>query len=663
MQRKTISYQHFMNAAKSGRIEQVATFISENTKEEINGRNMLTGKTALLVAVENGKIEVVKRLLAAGGDPNLADKHHNTPLEAASWYLGNAEIFNRLLQAGATADPNKKVFADALFRAIEKEAIEMVQLLISIRIPLETVTNGSIPLIFAVKKGNIKIVELLLAAKANVNISDPTGNTAFIAAVKKPSVEIAKLLLKAGAKPEATSVLLAQALFDLIDAEGILLENEKEMLQLVLTAAPGIANTSAPAPGPENQQVAVNLTPLMYAIKMGKTKMVELLLTDKLTNVNAVTNVGSCALSIAAEHNKAEIFERLLNAGGDITAQNGQLNKILHSVAKANSLNCLKRLVKAGADVGIADQHGETALMYAVLFNHLAMVESLLAIKPQLINIKNLKGANALMLAAAKNHREVARILIKSPEIDLNAASEKGLTALMIAAMNGHTDMVYLLLEAGANPNLRTSAGETAESITKNFVIKDMLHTASLPKKLEAFERNRLRAASPSLKTLREAVIQKSMIEKPTAPLTSENPPMEISSESLTAEQISAQATMQGITDLTLDAMINNLAFLQDQGSYAGEFSKLPQLLRQFYEFLLSLNDPRLAPLSPAFLQAAANMGEPVAEHVLGSFPQEAPQERDRDKSPQRALTLFPTQRRDKDAEEDKNERRRERRT
>lgn len=42
---------------------------------------------------------------------------------------------------------------------------------------------------------------------------------------------------------------------------------------------------------------------------------------------------------------------------------------------------------------------------------------------------------------------------------------EKGATALIYAALNGHSEVVGLLVARGANPNLRTAAGSTAEDI------------------------------------------------------------------------------------------------------------------------------------------------------------------------------------------------------
>ena len=59
------------------------------------------GTTALHLAVEDGRINTVRELLAAGADPGLLDIHGNTPAEMAA-QRGHTEVEQLLRNAQNT---------------------------------------------------------------------------------------------------------------------------------------------------------------------------------------------------------------------------------------------------------------------------------------------------------------------------------------------------------------------------------------------------------------------------------------------------------------------------------------------------------------------------------------------------------------------------------
>jgi len=67
----------------------------------------ITGKTPLMKATRNGKLEAVKHLLAAGCSVSVRDRNSDTALHFAARH-GNARLLSALIAASA-ADINMQV--------------------------------------------------------------------------------------------------------------------------------------------------------------------------------------------------------------------------------------------------------------------------------------------------------------------------------------------------------------------------------------------------------------------------------------------------------------------------------------------------------------------------------------------------------------------------
>ena len=131
------------------------------------------GNTALMKAVQEDQPKIVAALLKANADPNIIDNLGNTPLAYAS-RSRKYRLVTDLIAAGA--DPN---------------------------IPDN---RGITPLANAVVAGDKKMIKILLAAGADPNIADKNNRTVLLKAIQKFSDhETIKMLLAAGADPNVTS--------------------------------------------------------------------------------------------------------------------------------------------------------------------------------------------------------------------------------------------------------------------------------------------------------------------------------------------------------------------------------------------------------------------------------------------------------------------------
>lgn len=90
------------------------------------------GRTPLAWAACQGKVEVVRKLLQRGADPNIADLEGNTPLHLATWlggYLG-VHCLDSLLQGGAKIDACNVYGQTALNHTIHYDRPEPMKFLL-----------------------------------------------------------------------------------------------------------------------------------------------------------------------------------------------------------------------------------------------------------------------------------------------------------------------------------------------------------------------------------------------------------------------------------------------------------------------------------------------------------------------------------------------------
>lgn len=296
------------------------------------------GSTALYLACYMQHLELVQVLLEAGADVTLtSDRCY--PLIAAC-RTRNVKIINLLLKAGADvkcvtrdnetclhaiASSSGRITASSKSAGEEEETnnaefvSSVVRLLLQQGIDVNAVSdNGDTALYCACESGQLKIVEILLKAGADVNL---TGNDLYplIAACNTGNVKIISLLVKAGADVGCKDLY---------------------------------GNTCLPAVALSSCQVAANWK---TGDEEGKAKYVERvssvvrLLLCQGVDVNANSG-GYTSLYYACSTQQLEVAQILLEAGMDANLFCYRSHPLLVA-CRGGNIELINMLINAGADV------------------------------------------------------------------------------------------------------------------------------------------------------------------------------------------------------------------------------------------------------------------------------------------------------------------------
>jgi len=181
-------------------------------------------------------------------------------------------------------------------------------------------------------------------------------------------------------------------------------------------------------------------TPLHSAAGGGQPEMVELLLGSK-ADLNRRTSTGQNALQLAGS---------MIRFGDDQKTRDE--NRRYAEVVKV-----------------LAARGLEVDLFTAIALGDLERVSVMLKAKPERIGEKDSEGSLPLQRAVEMNQFPIAGKLLQAGA-DVNGVGRYGRTALIEAAFWGRVEMVRLLLDKGANPDIKAEHDATALSEAKRVL-------------------------------------------------------------------------------------------------------------------------------------------------------------------------------------------------
>ena len=267
-----------------------------------------------------------------------------------------------VLSPDATAAPNPTVAPGATRAPVPSTLIEAALL-----------PPGDPDLHDAIWRNQVDTVKELIAAGAQVNVSDSDGDPFLLEAIWRGHTEVVQILVDAGADVNA------------VDSDG---------------------------------------DPLLHeAIWRGDTGVVQILI-DAGADVNAVDSDGDPLLLEAIWRGHTEVVQILVDAGADVNAVDSDGDPLLHEAIWRDHSGVVQILIDAGADVNAVDSDGDPLLLEAIWRGHTEVVQILIDAGAD-VNAVDSDGDPLLQEAIWRGHTEIEQILVAAGA-DVNAIVDYG---------------------------------------------------------------------------------------------------------------------------------------------------------------------------------------------------------------------------------------------
>jgi ankyrin repeat protein len=279
-------------------------------------------------------------------------------------------------------------------------------------------------------------VSLALLFLVSVSAQTDTSRDALLAAIKRGAATEVERLLRSGASANAvdtdgTSALMAATLF-----------GNAQMLQALLTAG-----------ADPNRTGVAGTTALMWAVPdVAKAKV----LLDGGANINAKSESERTAFLVAASYPRTvTVLQLLLDRGAELRAQDRAGANALSLAVRSSDIEVVRFLADKGLDPNALSVGARRAAFQRY---DLPTVDYLMS--------KGLGSAPDILVTAAtwQPTATVARWIESGADVNASNPAQYARTPLLTAVTSEAegAETLKLLLDRGADPNARTTEGESA---------------------------------------------------------------------------------------------------------------------------------------------------------------------------------------------------------
>ncbi|XP_072267162.1 transient receptor potential cation channel subfamily A member 1 isoform X2 [Pyxicephalus adspersus] len=370
---------------------------------------------------------------------NFTDNEKSSPLHVAV-QNGRLEVVKACIEYGAKIDLKQNDNATALHFAATQGATEIVTFMVSSYTGEKDIVNlpdgnNETPLHKSCLFDHVDLAEYLVSMGANIDSVDNEFRTPLLLATSCSAWKVVNLLLEKGAD------------IKLVDNYG------RNFLHLTVLQPGGLKNINAEILQREDIKLLVSnedvdgCTPLHYACRHGVPNSVSNLMGLNVSLYSKSKDKRS-ALHFAACYGRYNTCDRLLRFAPDARLLNEGDEKgmtPLHLAAQNGHDRIVFLLLKKGA-LMLCDYRGWTALHYAAYGGFTRTIKTLLDTSISLMDKPDKEKNTALHLAAKEGHAKAVALLLESGAaitLNVNEAS-----FVHEAIRSGHKDVVYASIQS-----------------------------------------------------------------------------------------------------------------------------------------------------------------------------------------------------------------------
>jgi ankyrin repeat protein len=307
--------------------------------------------------------------------------------------------------------------------------------------PKAATRYGITPIHIAALNGHVASVQRLLAAGVDVDAATTGGETTLMTAARAGRTELVRLLLDRGARVDARDAVRAQTALMWAVTEGhadvvkLLVGKGADVNARTTVTQPRGQYVPARAGGASGQGIIRQralptadggMSPLLFAVRDGNVEMTRLLL-ELGADINQASGNNTSPLLIALLNGQVALATELLQRGADPNREDAYHRGALFAAIDLRNFN-----------------HDKYPFLYDDARDPLPLIRLLLE-----------KGANP-------NVRTDTVPVHGLMQFDGSWANFDGQTAFIRAALSGDIEVMRLLLAHGADPNIATREGSTA---------------------------------------------------------------------------------------------------------------------------------------------------------------------------------------------------------
>lgn len=474
------------------------------------------GLTSLHLAAMANNDELVKYLLQNGADAEKKDADGNTALHVAVTYDA-FEASQALVDGGADVFAQDVNGNMAFARGIEKDK-NFYPVFIIPQVGAVRDIRGQNIVHYFIKKEDIDGTALCIERNLAVDLRDNNGDTPLALALANKqsavSAALAAALILCEVNPIRGEFTYFENTVRTRSARQTFDDNQSALHLAVLADHPGIAEYLISCGALLDAQDISGATPLHYAVRYGKSHLVELLCSAG-ANPNACDSTLKTPLLITAPKESQDvIYTTLLAYGADTSVQDLFGDSVLHVATMGNMSNALvTKLINAGSLINVQNKKGVTPLAEAVALKNIDHISLYverggdifasdindntpltLAIRDgnvlkMLVTPANFAstdayGSSALHIALEHSATAGSVRYLLDAGLDINGTNCYGETPLFVACKKDNYNGVKQLIKAGADVNAVDNQGNTvlhaavryaAEKCFKEFIANGAL--------------------------------------------------------------------------------------------------------------------------------------------------------------------------------------------